>query len=68
MDRAPSVQTGASAYDVWLSLGVGEQIAGWHYLGRFTDDQAKKLSDLLFGRDKGYLYFAQVSSGPWAGL
>jgi hypothetical protein len=57
-----------NAYDVWLSIGVGDQVAGWHYLGRFTEDQAKRASQLFFGRDRGYLYFRLVPTGPFAGL
>ncbi len=66
----PGASTGADegAYDVWLSLGLGDQVAGWHYLGRFTEDQAKRASQLFFGREKGYLYFRQVPSGLLAGL
>jgi hypothetical protein len=56
------------AYDVWLSLGLGDQVAGWHYLGRFTEDQARRASQLFFGREKGYLYFRLVPSGLLAGL
>ena len=62
-----SAGTGGDRYDVWLSLGLGGQVAGWAYLGRFTDDEAKKMSELFFGRDKGYLYFRQVG-GLFAGL
>jgi hypothetical protein len=36
-------------------------------LGRFTESQAKKISELFFGRDRGYLYFRQVG-GLFAGL
>ncbi len=54
-------------YDVWLSLGLGDRVEGWHYLGRFPEQDVKRISELFFGRDRGYLYFREVG-GLWAGL
>ncbi len=55
-------------YDVWLSISGEDGTVGWSYLGRFASDQVVSLSKMFFGRDKGYLYFAEVATGPWAGL
>ena len=55
-------------YDVWLSISAGGGAISWSYLGRFASDQVVSLSKMFFGREKGYLYFAEVPTGPWAGL
>ncbi len=68
MKTETATSGGQDTYDVWLSLGLGDEVAGWHYLGRFTEDQARRASQLFFGREKGYLYFRQVPSGLLAGL